>query len=90
LGSYANNPTYRNFRIGWDGSVHGGLYYNWSIDSAGKANFDYLTANSGGSIAGWNIGKNILSADGITLRATATNDEGETIVINAGNGTFSV
>ena len=43
--------------------------YTWSIGTSGQANFNYLTANKGGKIGGWTIGKNTLTGGGLTLNS---------------------
>lgn len=61
-----------------------GKLYAAGADLSGR-----ITATSG-KIGGWTISTNMLSADGITLRATTANSESGTKVINAGNSTFYV
>lgn len=41
-----------NFRVGWDGSVHGGSSSPWSITADGKATFKNLSITSYGSLSG--------------------------------------
>jgi hypothetical protein len=61
-----------------------GKLYASGVDLSG-----YITA-TGGKIGGWAIGTSTLSADGIVLKATTTNDKDDTKVININSGTFYV
>ena len=59
-----------NITLNSNGSMNGGSgNYTWSIGTNGQANFNYLTANKGGKIGGWTIGKNTLTGGGLTLNS---------------------
>ena len=47
--------------------MEGGGDYTWSIATDGKATFNHITANKGGSIGGWAIGSTYLRGGTLTL-----------------------
>ena len=53
-------------------SVDAGGNNSWSIESNGNATFNNLIANGKGSIAGWQISSNELSADGIRIKSSGS------------------
>lgn len=58
------------FKVDRLGNVSGGIGENiWSISSTGSAIFNNITANKTGSIGGWAISSNKLSAGNISLNA---------------------
>ena len=64
----ASTLTGGNITLNSNGSMGGGSGNNtWSIATDGKATFNHLTANKGGSIGGWTIGTNSLKGGTLTL-----------------------
>ena len=60
-----------NIILNNNGSMSGGSGdYTWSIATNGKATFNHITANSGGSIGGWTIGSNYLRSTNVTLNSS--------------------
>ncbi len=70
IGSWNINKTKLsagNIELNSNGSMKGGSgNFTWSIATTGKATFNHITANKGGSIGGWTIGSTYLK--GGTLR----------------------
>ena len=58
-----------NIELNSNGSMEGGSgLYTWSIATDGKATFNHITANTGGSIGGWTIGSTYLKGGKVTLK----------------------
>lgn len=57
-----------NIELNSNGSMKGGSgSFTWSIATDGKATFNHITANKGGSIGGWAIGSTYLRGGTLTL-----------------------
>lgn len=57
-----------NIELNSNGSMKGGSgSFTWSIATDGKATFNHITANKGGSIGGWAIGSTYLKGGTLTL-----------------------
>jgi len=57
-----------NIELNSNGSMYGGSgSFTWSIATDGKATFNHITANNGGSIGGWAIGSTYLRGGTLTL-----------------------
>ena len=57
-----------NIELNNNGSMKGGSgSFTWSIATDGKATFNHITANKGGSIGGWAIGSTYLRGGTLTL-----------------------
>ena len=71
IGSWNINKTKLtagNIELNSNGSMKGGSGdYTWSIATDGKATFNHITANKGGSIGGWTIGATYLKGGTLTL-----------------------
>ena len=71
IGSWNINKTQLsagNIVLNSNGSMSGGSGdYTWAIATDGKATFNHITANKGGSIGGWSIGSNYLKGGTLTL-----------------------
>ena len=62
------NLTAGNIELNSDGSMEGGSGdFTWSIATTGKATFNHITADKGGSIGGWTIGSTYLKGGTLTL-----------------------
>lgn len=71
IGSWNINKTKLsagNIELNSNGSMKGGSGdFTWSIATTGKATFNHITANKGGSIGGWTIGSTYLKGGTLTL-----------------------
>ncbi len=71
IGSWTINKSQLsagNIVLNSNGSMSGGSGdYTWSIATDGKATFNHITANKGGSIGGWTIGSSYLQGGSVTL-----------------------